>query len=279
MAEYLRFKKRYSYEAVFDHSHPLAQEFALIRTELLANGEDPGRGKQQAKFPVGTGTEGLVHLAYDKLQHCIVVIKSCSDASLHSAEDQLLARIDSSHVIKCSDSARVSKFNGFGRKTHLVMEYGGTSLSDLQTRKVKLPDEEIRTMARHLLFGVLDSLDAGIAPGDMKMGNLVKGSEGLKMIDFGKALDLSVSQQEWQSQGHGFSQTDAARACLHRTLGLTAAFYQIFGDREPGPQVQNYLQRDLGQADLEELVQLLRDHPFIVNEPTGQGHIHPVTDS
>lgn len=141
---------------------------------------------------IGSGSFGVVHLAINKSNGALFVVKSSeSQEGNQSLENEanVLETLDSPHIVKCLGKDVSFGENGHA-KTNLFIEYmAAGSLGDV-TEKLggKLDERVIRVYTREILKGLKYLHDIGIVHGDVKCQNMLLGPRGnIKLADFGCA--------------------------------------------------------------------------------------------
>ncbi|KAK9073917.1 hypothetical protein SSX86_006511 [Deinandra increscens subsp. villosa] len=141
---------------------------------------------------IGSGSFGVVHLAINKSNGSLFVVKSSDSHEGNQSienEAKILEAIDSPHIVQC-----LGKHISFGENGHLkinlFIEYmAAGSLGDLMEKLGgKLGEQVIRVYTREILKGLKYLHDMGIVHGDIKSQNVLLGSRGnIKLADFGCA--------------------------------------------------------------------------------------------
>ena len=151
---------------------------------------------------IGSGSFGTVHLAMNKSNGALFVVKSAeSQAGLISLENEanILEKLNSPHIVQCIGRESSSGGNGNGngngeRKINLLIEYmAGGSLADVAEKFGGALDERvIRLYTREILEGLKYLHKNGIVHSDLKCKNVLLGSRGnVKLADFGCARKIS----------------------------------------------------------------------------------------
>lgn len=155
---------------------------------------------------VGSGSFGTVHLAMDKSNGALFVVKSAeSQAGLASLENEakILENLSSPHIVKCIGKDLSNGVNGV-RKLDLFIEYmAGGSLADIAEKFGGVLDEKvIRLYTREILQGLKYLHKNGIVHSDLKCKNVLLGSSGnIKLADFGCAKRLNDSKADATTMG------------------------------------------------------------------------------
>ncbi|KAH7388251.1 hypothetical protein KP509_16G066100 [Ceratopteris richardii] len=159
---------------------------------------------------VGAGSFGKVNLALDVASGELFAVKSIdcsrrsggSDAEVSAMENelQLLQSLDSPFVIRCYGGDETWE-NG-ARMKNLFMEYmAGGSLADLMKKFGGSLDEGlIKVYTRGIVEGLAYLHGQGIVHCDIKGKNVLIGSTGVKIADFGSAKRVG-------QQGHAMKGT------------------------------------------------------------------------
>jgi serine/threonine protein kinase len=104
-------------------------------------------------------------------------------------EAEVIGRLHHPNVVEIFEVGQLTD----GRP-YLVMEWlDGHTLAELVARRGALPLDEVAALARPLCAGLAAIHDAGIVHRDLKASNVMAGTFGVKLIDFGvvKLLDAS----------------------------------------------------------------------------------------
>ncbi|MFS7967711.1 putative mitogen-activated protein kinase kinase kinase STE-STE11 family [Helianthus anomalus] len=141
---------------------------------------------------IGSGSFGVVHLAINKSNGSLFVVKSSDSQEGNQSlenEAKILQGLDSPHIVQC-----LGKHVSFGENGHpkinLFIEYmAAGSLGDVMEKLGgKLDEQVIRAYTREILKGLKYLHDIGIVHGDVKSQNVLLGSCGnIKLADFGCA--------------------------------------------------------------------------------------------
>ncbi|KAH9309984.1 hypothetical protein KI387_037895, partial [Taxus chinensis] len=151
---------------------------------------------------IGVGTFGTVSLAMDKATGELLAVKSiecCEDRerTLVAMENEIniLRRLDSPWIVKFLGDT-YSQDGGVCRKD-LLMEYmaGGSVADVVQRFGGQLEESVIRSYARGILRGIEYLHSQGIVHGDIKGRNVLVGSSGVKLADFGSAIMMATAKE------------------------------------------------------------------------------------
>ncbi|KAM7474533.1 hypothetical protein LguiB_021776 [Lonicera macranthoides] len=141
---------------------------------------------------IGSGSFGTVHLAMNKANGSLFVVKSAeSGAGLQSLENEanILEKLNSPHIVKSMGREISSGPNG-RKRINLFIEYmAGGSLADVAEKFGGTLDERvIRLYTREILLGLNYLHKNGIVHSDLKCKNVLLGTFGdVKLADFGCA--------------------------------------------------------------------------------------------
>jgi serine/threonine protein kinase len=157
---------------------------------------------------IGRGAFGTVSMARDKATGELLAVKSidCNEdtkAELLAMENEIkiLQKLDCPWIIKfLGDNCTVD--NGV-RKRNMLMEYmaGGSLLDIVNQFGGKLNESIIRTYTTGILNGIHYLHSQGIVHSDIKARNVLVGSSGVKLADFGSARIVSRGNGEAKFSG------------------------------------------------------------------------------
>ncbi|OMO92276.1 hypothetical protein COLO4_17690 [Corchorus olitorius] len=157
---------------------------------------NPLPGKWLKGKAIGSGAFGTVHLALNKANGSLFVVKSAeSCAGLESLENEanILEGLNSPFIVQCMGKELSKGLNG-ELKINVFMEYmAGGSLSDVAEKfgGGAMDEEMIRSFTRGILYGLKYLHEQGIVHCDLKCTNVLLGSSGnVKLTDFGCAKRL-----------------------------------------------------------------------------------------
>ncbi|KAK1418299.1 hypothetical protein QVD17_27442 [Tagetes erecta] len=141
---------------------------------------------------IGSGSFGVVHLAINKSNGSLFVVKSSDshegNLSIEN-EAKILESLNSPHIVQYLGKHSSFRENG-QRKINLFIEYmAAGSLGDIMEKLGgKLDEQVIRVYTREILQGLKYLHDIGIVHGDVKCQNVLLGSCGnIKLADLGCA--------------------------------------------------------------------------------------------
>ncbi|KVH87384.1 mitogen-activated protein kinase kinase kinase 17-like [Cynara cardunculus var. scolymus] len=145
---------------------------------------------------IGSGSFGVVHLAINKSNGSLFVVKSSDSQEGNQSlqnEANVLASLDSPYIVQCLGKEVSVGENGGHPKTNLFIEYmAAGSLGDVAEKLGgKLDEGVIRVYTQEILKGLKYLHDNGIVHGDLKCQNVLLGSNGnVKLADLGCARRL-----------------------------------------------------------------------------------------
>eukprot|EP01018_Ginkgo_biloba_P000171 Gb_40830 [translate_table: standard] len=151
---------------------------------------------------IGVGAFGTVSLALDKANGELFSVKSieCGEGK----RGELLAMENEIQILKRMDSPWIVRFLGDDfseengvRQRNLLMEYmaGGSVADILKKFGGHLDESVIRTYTRSILKGIQYLHSLGIVHSDIKGKNVLVGSSGVKLADFGSAKRISGEEE------------------------------------------------------------------------------------
>ncbi|KAL3599084.1 hypothetical protein D5086_007002 [Populus alba] len=161
---------------------------------------------------IGSGSQGTVHLAINKVTGGLFVAKSALsgvDSKYLEHEANILESLDSPYMIRCMGKGWQKGSDG-GAKLNVFIEYmAGGSLSDIAEKfGGALEEEVIRLYTKQILNGLKYLHENGIVHCDLKCKNVLLGLSGnIKLADFGCAKRLKDLDRNgkfaysWQSVG------------------------------------------------------------------------------
>lgn len=144
---------------------------------------------------IGSGSFGTVHLAMNKINGSLFVVKSAESGPGFESlvkEAEILEKLNSPHIIKSMGREISICLNG-GKRLNLFIEYmAGGSLDDVADKFGGTLDEKvIRLYTREILLGLNYLHENGIVHSDLKCKNVLLGTFGdVKLADFGCAKRL-----------------------------------------------------------------------------------------
>ena len=153
------------------------------------------------KSELGQGGMATVYLAEDKKFLTNVAVKVLAKEFAHNenirkrflAEAKNMFKMSHPNIIKVTDLIEE------GDTVAFVMEYiEGDTLKDYLERKVKLNDDEIKTIFTQMLAAVGYVHKQNLVHRDIKPSNFILDKEGnVKLLDFGIAKNLNPSNNEY----------------------------------------------------------------------------------
>ena len=161
---------------------------------------------------IGSGSQGTVHLAINKVTGGLFVAKSALsgvDSKYLEHEANILESLDSPYMIRCMGKGWQKGSDG-DAKLNVFIEYmAGGSLSDIAEKfGGALEEEVIRLYTKQILNGLKYLHENGIVHCDLKCKNVLLGLSGnIKLADFGCAKRLKDLDRNgkfaysWQSVG------------------------------------------------------------------------------
>ncbi|KAI3704109.1 hypothetical protein L1987_74322 [Smallanthus sonchifolius] len=187
---------------------------------MLVNGPSFQPGEWARGKMIGSGSFGVVHLAINKSNDSLFVVKSSDSHEWNQSlenEANILEALDSPHIVRCHGK-HVSCGEKGHSKINLFVEYMAVgSLSDVMEKlEGKLDEQVIRVYTREILIGLKYLHDIGIVHGDVKCQNNSLGELGAS--NQMSAILKIVSSNERPSFPRGFSDDglDFLRNCLVR---------------------------------------------------------------
>eukprot|EP01018_Ginkgo_biloba_P025293 Gb_38999 [translate_table: standard] len=149
---------------------------------------------------IGAGAFGSVCLAIDNSNGRLFAVKSIPNSvSSMQNEHDILQSLDSPYIVRCLGNDHTTE-NGVGLY-NLFMEYmPGGSIADLLKMFGGHFDESIiQTYTRSILQGIHYLHSQGIVHCDIKGKNILVGSSGVKIADFGSAKRMSNEEKKLKS--------------------------------------------------------------------------------
>ncbi|KAL5842467.1 hypothetical protein ACOSQ3_013070 [Xanthoceras sorbifolium] len=153
---------------------------------------------------IGRGSTATVSIATDNGSGRVFAVKSsqlfCSE--FLQREQRILSTLTSPHIVAYKGCG-ISSENG-GSMYNLFLEYArGGTVSDkiLERRDGGLEDGRVRSYTRSMLLGLEYLHCNGVVHRDIKSQNVLVGSDGAKIADFGCARRVDdVSSADWSTQ-------------------------------------------------------------------------------
>ncbi|GAB2283920.1 hypothetical protein Dimus_018402 [Dionaea muscipula] len=153
---------------------------------------------------IGSGTFGSVHLAMNRANGRLFVVKSAQSggAALKSLENEariLMNLRDSPHVVQCLGKEAVYGEDREYCQLNIFMEHmaGGNVLDVAEKFGGSLDETVIRSYTREILLGLDHVHRNGIVHCDIKCKNVLLGSSGdVKLADFGCAKRIAIGKDE-----------------------------------------------------------------------------------
>ena len=157
--------------------------------------------------PLGQGGMATVYLAYDSKFDTNVAIKLLNKEYTHNenirkrflAEAKSMFRMSHPNIIKVTDLI------DDGSTVAFVMEYvDGETLKEYIERKIKLTDEEIKSIFAQMVEAVGYVHKQNLVHRDIKPSNFMVDPEGkVKLMDFGIAKNTDANSAEYTQTGTG----------------------------------------------------------------------------
>jgi len=150
-------------------------------------------GRYRIDGIVGRSTTGTVYRARDPTRDCDVAIKRMrgfGDSTRCEIEARLLSRLDHPHVVRV-----LEHFGGADGSYSIVMDLvEGTDLSRVLWDRGApgLPLHEVVQLAREACEALQYLHDQQVVHGDVKPQNLIRGMNGVVLVDFGAAAALDA---------------------------------------------------------------------------------------
>ncbi|KAH6557285.1 hypothetical protein KP509_1Z123900 [Ceratopteris richardii] len=166
--------------------------------------------------PLGRGSSGAITLALAIPQGYLCALKcsvSPAKASLLLREIHILQSLDSPFVIKYlgSEMCPHNSIPSF----HVPEFMDGGSLADVVRRSGgRLQEQLVRQYTRSIVQGLCYLHSRGIVHCDIKEQNILVGSSGVKIADFGAAKRINTPSDESEGDHPASEQTEFSRTLL-----------------------------------------------------------------
>ncbi|KAJ7526999.1 hypothetical protein O6H91_16G031300 [Diphasiastrum complanatum] len=182
----------------------------FLSSSVIMDNDDENHGLESWTkiFDVGCGSFGQVFVAINHEPNYLFAIKSVqidhtkmgqSRLKALENEQKILQSLDCPHVIQCLGGNTTKKKNGTFKIVFLeYMVYG--SLADFM-KKAKGPFNEdfVRLYTKDMLLGLQYIHKMGIIHCDIKGNNVLLGTSGAKLADFGLAIRIGPDAEKCES--------------------------------------------------------------------------------